>query len=45
MLVGRIVDIENGLVGRESQTVGQRKVVHQQMQGAVRGEAIYAMKS
>src|SRR2546425_4456833 len=43
MLVGRIVDVQDRLVGREGQTVRQGKVVHQQVEGPVRCDAVHAI--
>ena len=43
MLVGRIVDVQDRLVGREGQAVRQGEVVHQQVEGPVRCDTVHAI--
>src|SRR5215813_7016613 len=43
MLVGRIVYIQDRLVGGEGEAVRQGEVLHQPVEGPVRGDAVYAI--
>src|SRR5207245_7272761 len=43
VLVGRVVDVQHRLVGREGEAVRQGKVVHQQVEGPVGSEAVHTV--
>jgi hypothetical protein len=43
VLVGGVVDVQDGLVGRKGEAVRQREIVRHQVEGPVRGYAIHAI--